>query len=192
MLNRFMIFVVLSIWSNWLLASEATDYQVKLLANENDGSSTKIANLTLQPQADGFSYKLNMITTSPFSDHFLAMRPFRCLTEEQKKLSLCYLAYPYENKRFISKDDLTDLEYDLLFIRRNSNDYGINPWNGSYYRLEWQDAKIIGDLHEVDLDILAVPPEADNLRPINIGDLTAIEDANNYWFPKLLIEPLAE
>ncbi|WP_229130454.1 hypothetical protein, partial [Ancylomarina sp. 16SWW S1-10-2] len=106
------------------------------------------------------------------------------------KRSLCYLNYPYQNNHFISSDDLVDLEYDLLFIRRKSTDYGIDPWHGSYYKMQWEGDSIVGEVHEADLDILAAPPEDGSLRPIKESDLTPAE-LDRFWLPKLVIKPVS-
>lgn len=124
---------------------------------------------------------------SLFSDHFLSMRPFRCL-EGPKKL-WCRVPYPYENTRDASGGDLTDLEYDLIFVWKAQGDYGIDMWNGVYYRLsEDEHGRIEGSLHEVNLDILAAPPEDGNLRPIREAHLEKGEAAS-HWLPRLTIEP---
>jgi hypothetical protein len=120
-----------------------------------------------------------------FKDHFLSMRPFKCL--EGKKF-YCYLPYPYEWKGVISENDLTDLEYALLFVQKDPTAYGINLWNGIYYKLELAgDGRISGALHEVDMDTLASPPEAGELRPIT-PDLLNRADPGGQWLPTLVIE----
>lgn len=119
-----------------------------------------------------------------FSDHFLSMRPFKCLTGPDKHW--CYVPYPYENARDIS-DDLTDLEYDLLFIWKGAGEYGINMWNGVYYVLSEEDGRLTGAMYEMDMDVLSAPPEAGNLRPIRDRDLEPAEP-ESHWLPRLVIE----
>lgn len=167
--------------------AEGKSYDVKLLAN--NGSSIKVADLILVPEGNEYRFELSMIKTDPFENHFLAMRPFHCLTEKETKRSLCYLSYPYKNNRRISATDLGDLEYDLLFIRRKASDYGIDPWFGSYYKMKWDGENIIGEVYEADLDILAAPPEDGRYRPIVDSDLTEAEHSK-FWLPRLLIEPI--
>ena len=120
----------------------------------------------------------------------MSMRPFKCLHDEPSDRDLCHLPYPYENRRFITKSDLTDLEYELLFIRRKATDYGIDPWYGSYYQLHWEsEQRIIGKMTEVDLDILASPPDENHLRPISDDQLTEIDEPEKFWLPGMVIEP---
>ncbi len=146
-----------------------------------DGARTQIATLTLE--GDG-GYKIAM-NDSAFTDHFLSMRPFKCLEGPNKHW--CHVPYPYEIRRDLSAD-LTDLEYDLLFVWKGSTEYGINMWNGVYYKLAQEGDRITGVLHEIDMGGLAVPPDAGELRPIAPGDLHE-SDADSHWLPKLVIAP---
>ena len=47
-----------------------------------------------------------------FTERFLAMRPFRCLTGSRAQL--CHM--PYGNNGSITGDDLQPLEYALMFL----------------------------------------------------------------------------
>jgi hypothetical protein len=167
-------------------ADSSKAYVVTLL--DNNGVAIKVADLQLFPEGDAFRYELKMVTKTPFENYFLSMRPFNCITEQATKRALCYLNYPYKINRRISANDLGDLEYDLLFIRRKASDYGIDPWFGSYYKMQWKGDSIEGILHEADLDILAAPPEDGAYRPIVESDLTET-DASQFWLPRLMIEP---
>lgn len=152
----------------------------------SDGYSIDIASIEFTKQkGDGYSYTIS-IDDSKFSDHFLSMRPFKCF--QGPKQMLCYLPYPYEKTKKISANDLGDLEYDLLFIHRKSTDYGIDPWNGVYYKLTLgKNANLTGILKEVDLDILAAPPEQGVTRPITDTDLNDAE-TSGHSYPKLAIK----
>jgi hypothetical protein len=120
-----------------------------------------------------------------FEDHFLSMRPFKCL--EGAKF-YCHLHYPYEWKGEISSTDLTDLEYALLFVQKEPTAYGINLWNGIYYRLTLDaSGKITGVLNEVDMDNLASPPASGNFRPLTVDMLTAVP-GDGQWLPTVSIE----
>lgn len=131
------------------------------------------------------SYRINL-DDLVFGDFFLSMRPFRCVEHLGKMF--CYLPYPYENKRLIGTKDLTDLEYDLLFIARTPTEYGIDPWNGRYFRLRWTGEGFIGEIHETDLNILAAPPDNGSLRPLAEAELLPMRDGGKQWVPRLLIE----
>lgn len=122
-----------------------------------------------------------------FGDYFLSMRPFRCITHRDSML--CHLPYPYENRRRIGRDDLTDLEYDLLFIARSPTEYGIDPWNGRYFRLRWDGEAIVGAMHETDLDVLASPPAAGDYRPLADAEMLPVPAGGASWAPLLRIVP---
>jgi len=145
-----------------------------------DGTRVKIAALEI---ADDGDYTVEMVET-PFSDHFLSMRPFRCLEGPAKHW--CHVPYPYEIARNVSAD-LTDLEYDFLFLWKGSTEYGINMWNGVYYKLSAEAGRLTGTLHEMDMDLLSAPPDAGNLRPLQAGDLHA-SDPDSHWLPRMIIE----
>lgn len=136
------------------------------------------------PDTGNGSYQINW-REDLFTDHFLSMRPFRCLDGDKK--IICRVPYPYENKRSISNQDLTDLEYDLLFVWKGATDYGINLWNGMYFRLHSDGDRLVGDLHELDMNLLAAPPVAGNLRPIGESDLHPA-DLASHWLPQMAIE----
>lgn len=161
------------------VASAAVEKGIFLVGQS--GSETQIGKLLLTPSDKGHSVSISMDETK-FTDHFLSMRPFKCITAEQYQL--CHLPYPYENHRQISSDALTDLEYELLFIRRSPTDYGINPWFGVYYRLnplEGAELSYRGTLHETNLDVLAAPPEDGNLRPITADELYEADPQQHHW-----------
>ncbi|MBQ0713410.1 MAG: hypothetical protein KBT53_10655 [Porticoccus sp.] len=163
------------------------DMRYKVYLHSNTEHRTVIGELVLSALGKNQSYQFTLEDTA-FTDHFLSMRPFKCLSEQGNML--CYLPYPYNNRRSISRDDLTDLEYDLLFIARTKKEYGIDPWNGRYFQLRWQGEVIIGELAEVDLNILASPPEEGDIYPIVDADLTLVEPGVG-WLPYLSIEPFS-
>lgn len=147
---------------------------------DNSGQRTKIASLNID--ANGI-YKVEMEEAS-FTDYFLSMRPFKCLTGPEK--NWCHVPYPYEIQRDIS-DDLIDLEYDFLFVWKNTNDYGINMWNGVYYKIEQTNGRFSGVLHEMDMDALSAPPPKGELRPLHAKDLHK-SDPDSHWLSRLVIE----
>ena len=166
--------------------SVRADTRYGVFLENDDGSRMRIGELVLHGLARDESYTFALDDTL-FSDHFLSMRPFKCLTHMGRMM--CYSPYPYENRHRISRDDLVDLEYDLMFIARTPKEYGIDPWNGRYFKLRWQGEHIRGDMHEADLNILAAPPEDGSLRPLVYEDLTPSELGGSKWAPRLLIEP---
>lgn len=134
-----------------------------------DGSRLEIASVTLTKTEQGEKISINFIEDR-FSEHFLSMRPFKCIDGDQ---TLCHLPYPYKTKDIITKDNLMDLEYKLLFIHKGAGEYGINFWNGVYYRLKREDdGSFTGVVWETDMDELAAPPEVEYSRPIGGDDLS--------------------
>ena len=123
-----------------------------------------------------------------FTNHFLSMRPFRCFN--QNKVMWCYLPYPYEKPVKVTAEDMRSLEYDLLFIHRGANDYGIDAWNGLYFKIDDVSksagavSEIVGHLREVDLNILASPPENGVVWPITEEDLH-VDESDRHVFNKV-------
>jgi len=140
------------------------------------GERMTIGKITFTPVADGTHFKIDM-DESLFSDHFLSMRPFKCIDGLQ---TICHLIYPYKTKNVITKDNLMDLEYALLFVHKAESEYGINFWNGVYYRMKYQpDGSIKGVVWETDMNELAVPPKTDYERPIGGDDLVEGADGKH-------------
>ncbi|MEP1587054.1 MAG: hypothetical protein ABJR46_10550 [Tateyamaria sp.] len=163
-----------------LLANTASAETRSVYVEDIDGARIKVAELQLE--ADG-SYQVSM-AEDPFSDHFLSMRPFKCLEGPGKHW--CHVPYPYEIKRNVSSG-LTDLEYDFLFVWKGAGEYGINMWNGVYYKLSEESGQWTGKLHEMDMDALSAPPSAGELRPLSEKDLHP-SDPDSHWLPRLVIE----
>jgi len=148
-----------------------------------DGEPITVGEVTFREGTDA-GYTLTYDDTL-FTDHFLSMRPFKCLEGAEKLW--CRVPYPYDIKREVSDADLTDLEYDLMFVWKNEGEYGIDLWNGVYYSLQAEDEKLIGVMNDFDLNELASPPEDGNLRPI-AQDILEEADADSHWLPRLTIE----
>lgn len=122
-----------------------------------------------------------------FEEHFLAMRPFRCLTGPKQRL--CW--FPVRNEApLISPQDLLPLEYALMFMRMKPTDLHLNPFNGVYYRLRWTEMGIRGQVHDLDMDPFITPtsvPPARRVRPVTAVQLE-VADPRSHWLPELSIE----
>jgi hypothetical protein len=149
-----------------------------------DGQRLPIGHVTFAPDAD--AAKVAVVLDAPqFAEEFLSMRPFRCLAGEKE--TWCHLPYPYQIKGRVSAADLIDLEYALLFLFKPPAGYGIDAWNGLYFPLTLgDDGSISRSLHEVDLNVLAVPPMAGNLRPVTRAGLTPVS-ADSHRFARIEI-----
>lgn len=136
-----------------------------------DGARLTIGSVTFTPDGDGATVAVSL-DAPEFGEEFLSMRPFRCLAGAKE--TWCHLAYPYTWTGRVTAGDLTDLEYALLFLFKPPAGYGIDAWNGLYFKLAvGSEGGLTGDLHEADFNVLAVPPDSSVLRPITHADLTA-------------------
>lgn len=159
-------------------ASERTVYAE--LAN---GERLAIADVTLPEGGQGaYSFDLD---ESVLSEHFLSMRPFKCLDLEGQ--TVCHLPYPYELKGEVQPPDWRDLEYRLLFLFKNAGEYGINFANGYYFRFEQDGERLIGIRHETDMDQLASPPPDDVRYPLDEAELYESE-GDSHQLLRLIIE----
>lgn len=148
-----------------------------------DGSRLDIGSLSLMKTEAGEKISVTF-KEDKFSEHFLSMRPFKCIDGPQ---TLCHLPYPYKSKELITADNLMDLEYKLLFIHKGQGEYGINFWNGVYYKLKRnEDGSFEGVVWETDMDELASPPE-EYSRPIGGDDLVE-GAAGKHRFPRIEIK----
>ncbi|MEO1543269.1 MAG: hypothetical protein AAFR75_04525 [Pseudomonadota bacterium] len=140
------------------------------------GEKLRLGKVVFAPTENttGMSIKVDL-DAPEFGDEFLSMRPFRCIPDPKEML--CHLAYPHKMHRVVRTDDLTDLEYELLFLFKPNNGYGIDAWNGLYFDLKLNpDGSITGPINEVDFNILAVPPDVPFSRPISDTDLNEVSE----------------
>lgn len=141
------------------------------------GDRLEIGHVTFTKDGDIAAFDIR-IEAPEFAEQFLSMRPFPCLAGAKE--TWCHLAYPYDLKRRISSSDLTDLEYALLFLFKPPTGYGIDPWNGLYFRLALaDDGSIGGAVHDVNLAPLGVPPADRSARTIMPSELTPSDPATH-------------
>ena len=149
------------------------------------GERQVIGHVNFVARADIATFELKL-DAKEFQDEFLSMRPFSCLAGEKEMW--CHLAYPYDLKKQISGGDLTNLEYALLFLHKPQTGYGIDPWNGLYFKMALgDDGAITGTLHDVNLDPLGVPPADKSARLIGPENLT-VSDPATHRFAKIEIK----
>jgi len=160
--------------------------QAEINLVDADGETLRIGTVRFKNQPDGSAGFSVEIDGDDFSDHFLSMRPFKCITGDQDWY--CYLAYPYQLHNTVTPDNLIDLEYNLLFITKSKAEFGIDAWNGVYYKLSMNDSgTITGALSQGDLNALQSPPEAYSY-PIDPNEFFT-DDAAKQRFPTLIIQP---
>ncbi len=152
---------------------------------DSDQAETKIGEVSFTSADNDRAAVVVDMDNSVFTEHFLSMRPFRCLLGEAEWF--CYLEYPYDLRSVVTPDDLSDLEYQLLFIRKTPSEFGIDAWNGLYYRLEIEaDGSITGNLLEGDLNSLQSPPAEKYSKPVDLGEFIPA-DKSKRLFPTLRI-----
>ena len=181
---RFLLAVIFFTISSPLFADILEgNKKVYLVSSANE--LTHIANVTFttSDEKEKVDYRLSIIDL-PFENQFLSMRPFQCMMG--KKQVMCHVPYPYEKSGFVTKSDITALSYDILFLHKNPAEYGINLWNGIFYKLELKEESIEGTLYEVDMNTIASPPEVEGL-PFT-EDLVFEADLDNYVYPRILIK----
>lgn len=186
---RIFLYIILFLFFRPLAASEfPKEAGIYLLDSQREelriGSVKFTAEDTNDPENAAVKVDVDM-DNSVFSEHFLSMRPFRCLTDEKEWF--CHLEYPYQLRSSITLDDLTDLEYQLLFIKKKPTEFGIDAWNGLYYKLRVEkDGTLTGELLEGDLNSLQSPPSEKYAKPVDLEEFIP-GDVSKRLFPVLRI-----
>lgn len=134
---------------------------------------------TARDSGDAFEFTPNR---AAFEERFLAMRPFPCL--DGVVHSLCH--FPYRGPRIIRDDDLSDLEYQCMFLQKPRTAVSLESQNGVYYEMRRTDQGIEGTLKEVDMTPIIVP-EGDMTRPIRRENLFPVDLSHN-WLRRLTID----
>jgi len=177
-----LILVTLVACANPVAAEFPQQAQVYLV--DNDQKETRIGDIGFTEVGDGSAAIQVQIDTEVFNGHFLSMRPFNCLEGETEWF--CYLEYPYDLRSTVTPTDLSDLEYQLLFILKRTSEFGIDAWNGLYYKLELEsNGEITGTLFEGDLNSLQSPPSEKYAKPVDLNEFIPADKSR--LFPRLRI-----
>lgn len=174
-----------------LLAASGIAYAAEFPPNagiyliDDQQNETKVGDVQFTDTGDGKTAVKVEMDNDQFTDHFLSMRPFRCI--EGQTEWFCYLQYPYDLRSIITAEDLSDLEYQLLFIHKKPTEFGIDAWNGLYYKLEVEaGGTITGTLLEGDLNSLQSPPSEKYAKPIDLSEFIPANTSSRL-FPTLRI-----
>lgn len=152
---------------------------------DSQQQETKIGDVSFTATASELTAVKVTMGTDSFTDHFLSMRPFRCIEGDTEWF--CYLEYPYDLRMLVSEEDFSDLEYQLLFIRKTPSEFGIDAWNGLYYQLQLEaDGTMTGQLLEGDLNSLQSPPAEKYAKPIDLNEFIEADNSRRL-FPTLRI-----
>jgi hypothetical protein len=166
------------------LEASALDGQKTIYAEPVEGEPMAIGTVTFAEDGGRLAYSFDL-DESVLSEHFLSMRPFKCLDLDGQ--TVCHLPYPYELTGEIQPPDWRDLEYRLLFLFKGVGDYGINFANGYYFRFEQDGDRLIGIRYETDMDQLASPPPDDLLYPLDETELYKSE-GESHLLQRIIIE----
>ena len=161
--------ILLSLFLSFNLSANEFPDRAGIYLVDAQQQELRIGDVTFEEVGDDKTAVQVSIDRDQFTEHFLSMRPFRCI--EGQKEWFCYLEYPYELRSIITENDLSDLEYQLLFIRKVPSSFGIDAWNGLYYQLALEsDGSISGTLLEGDLNSLQSPPAEQYAKPVNLDE----------------------
>lgn len=180
--SRCLFFTLIALFSSNLFSLE-TDRSMTITLHTSEQESVDIGQVTFTAENGGYRFSFTL-DEGVFEKQFLSMRPFDCM--QKPKMMVCHLPYPYQNNHFITADDLADLEYEILFLHKYSGAYGIDAYDGIYYQMKMTDNGIEGVLHDIDLNVLKVPPEEGNLRPIT-PKLLYKANLDKHWFSNITI-----
>lgn len=165
------------------LPANAADKVKTIYLIDQKGEKLPVGKVTFTPKEGGETFKV-VWDDSKFGNFFLNMAPFNCVEGE---LMYCHLPYPYKTKKLITDKDLIDLEYELLFVQKIAKKFGINFWNGVYFRLKRQDdGSFTGKVWETDLNELVAPPPNEYDRPVGGDDLSEAPEGK-HRFPGIEI-----
>ena len=157
-------------------AASAFDGEKTIYAELIDGEPMAFGTVTFAEDGDRLTYSVDL-DEAALSEHFLSMRPFKCLDLEGQ--TVCHLPYPYELTGRVQPPDWRDLEYRLLFLFKGAGEYGISFENGYYFRFEQDGDRLIGTRHETDMDQLASPPPDGILYPLDEAELYESEGGSH-------------
>ncbi|MEZ5528434.1 MAG: hypothetical protein R3E57_00590 [Porticoccaceae bacterium] len=157
--------------------------QKSIYLKDNKSVEYPIGGVDFSRAADEtITYTLH-IDTERFTDFFLSMKEMKCL--EGKEI-WCFIPYPYQHPRSVSRGDLRWLEHDLLFMFKTPSEFGANLWNGIYYDMTIDNGAIHGTARAVDLNAISSPPDDLTTPPYGEFDIEDLEPAAR-WLPYLEI-----
>lgn len=161
-----------------VLASPSLEGEKHVYLLDKQGNEYPIGSVHFMAADSGSKYSLHM-EHERFKDFFLSMKEMKCL--EGPEL-MCHLAYPYDQPRTVTEQELGWLSHDLLFMYKQPAEFGANFWNGVYYQLRIEDGVIKGNAQAVDLNMLASPPDDLSVLPFGKWDREELEPKNR-WLP---------
>jgi len=164
----YLLFIsLLPLFASLSLAEEKLTKTIYLV--DQQGKELKVGSIEFIKKTEGETFNVSW-DESKFGKFFLNMAPFQCI---EGKLMYCHLPYPYKTRKTITKTDLIDLEYELMFVQKVAAKYGIDFWHGVYFRLKRNsDGSFTGKVWETDMNELMAPPPNEYDRPVGGDDLS--------------------
>ncbi len=161
------------------------DGQKTITAHSRDQQRTVIGHVNFVPQADGSTaFKVTM-DHDKFTDYFLSMKEFKCLSSPAEVT--CHVPYPYAQPSKVTRQDLAWLEHNLLFLFKTPAEFGAKLWNGIYFKLEFTELGLRGAPMAIDLNLISAPPD-DLLKPTYGPDARDPITAGARWIEAITIE----
>jgi hypothetical protein len=175
----------------WALAMPAQAQPVVLdgvrtiALHARDGTKLEIGQVRFVPRGDGHVAFTLALDSTRFTDHFLSMREFKCLSGKGE--ILCHVPYPYAQPGTVTNSDLGWLEHSLLFMYKLPSEFGAKLWNGVYFRLKPEGRALVGTPQAVDLNLIGAPPARTDVQPYGPARRDDIRPGTR-WFERLTIE----
>jgi hypothetical protein len=169
------------------LPAAAWDFQGRknLIATTRDQQRIAIGNVQFEPRGDGSIAFAVSMDHSKFTDHFLSMKEFKCLTGPTE--IFCHVPYPYPQPGTINARDLSWLEHSLMFLFKLPNEFGAKLWNGVYFRFALTEQGLVGRPQAIDLNRISAPPLIPERPPYGAANRDDIA-AGARWIESLAIE----
>jgi len=170
--------------SGWVGAWEFQGSKT-ITAHTRDNQHTRIGVVHFVPQPDGSLAFTVTMDHAVFTDYFLSMKEFKCLSSPVEVT--CHVPYPYQQPGRVTLQDLTWLEHNLLFLFKTPAEFGAKLWNGLYYRLKLTDTGLVGKPMAIDLNHISAPPD-DLFEPAFGPDMRDAILAGARWLESITIE----
>ena len=156
-----------------------------ITAHTLDKHHTRIGVVNFLPQPDGSAAFTVTMDHAVFTDYFLSMKEFKCLSSPIEVT--CHVPYPYQQPGKVTLQDLTWLEHNLLFLFKTPAEFGAKLWNGLYYKFKLTDTGLLGTPMAIDLNHISAPP--DDLSVPTFGpDLRDAIPVGARWLASITIE----
>jgi len=183
-IQKMMVVMLLAAASSWVGAWELQGKKT-ITAHTRDKQHTRIGTVDFEPQPDGSVAFTVAMDHAVFTDYFLSMKEFKCLSSPVEVT--CHVPYPYKQPGKVTPQDLTWLEHNLLFLFKTPAEFGAKLWNGLYYKLKLTDTGLVGTPMAIDLNHISAPPD-DLSVPTYGHDLRDAVPAGARWLASITIE----